>query len=119
MIPAGMGVAAYPTRSSARYGYTPRQVAPPAPPKARWGAALLPYVLALLVLAAVAGYAFAWPQAKVHPSPKAPGAPGALVWGDGLFQKRVEMKAWLTLHGASYRSWAHSHPAAVSLIAPR
>jgi hypothetical protein len=117
-----MGVAAYPTRPSARsarYRYAPPPAAPVAvQAKARWGSALFPYAVALLVLAAVAAYAFAWPQGKARLSPQAPGTKGSLVWGDGLFQKRTEMKAWLSIHGASYDAWARTHPAALALIPP-
>jgi hypothetical protein len=115
-----MGVAAYPARPtsrSARYRYAPPPAAAaPAAAKARWGSALLPYAVALLVLAGVAAYAFAWPQSKARLSPQAPGTKGSLVWGDGLFQKRGEMKAWLSIHGASYQVWAATHPAALALI---
>ena len=58
--------------------------------------------------------------ANVKPAPAAgatpPGSRGSLVWGDGIFAKRVEVKAWLGIHGGSYRSWAPHHPAALRLL---
>ncbi len=45
-----------------------------------------------------------------------PGSRGALVWGNGIFASRVEMKAWLNLHGGGYRAWARRHPAALRLV---
>lgn len=115
-----MGVSAYPAygaRSSRqRYARQTWQApaAAAAPVKARWRWTFVPYLVAVLMLAGTAAYAFAWPQGHVQPA--APGTEHSLVWGDGIFAKRTEMKAWLGLHGASYRLWAQTHPAALRLI---
>ena len=77
-----------------------------------WGFA--PLVLPFVILIAVALFAsFRW-----HPGTKTPppGMRGSLVWGDAIFADRVEVKAWMTLHGASYTRWAKHHPAALSLL---
>ena len=77
-----------------------------------WGFA--PLVLPFVILIAVALFAsFRW-----HPGTKTPppGMRGSLVWGDAIFADRVEVKAWMTLHGASYLRWAKHHPAALRLL---
>ena len=48
-----------------------------------------------------------------------PGQRGSLVWGDGIFSNRAQLKAWLGLHGASYAQWAKTHPKALFLVKPR
>jgi hypothetical protein len=57
-------------------------------------------------------------QPKATPHPDAPGFHGSLVWGDGIFSNRAQLKAWLILHGASYEDWVKQHPAAVKLVKP-
>jgi hypothetical protein len=76
----------------------------------------LPLALPFAVLIGVGVFAALTPF-KHDPGPP-PGAPGALVWGDGIFANRFELKAWLNLHGASYAAWAKQHPAAVALVKP-
>ena len=55
---------------------------------------------------------------KAKPNPNAPGFRGSLVWGDGIFANRAQLKAWLKLHGASYEDWVKQHPAALKLVKP-
>ena len=78
----------------------------------RW--AYFPLALPLVILMGVVVFA------NVKPAPAAgavpPGTRGNLVWGDGIFAKRVEVAAWLGLHGGSYRVWAPHHPAALRLL---
>ena len=75
----------------------------------------LPLLLPVLVLA---GFA-AWVLTS-HSKPKtltpAPGRQGSLVWGNGIFAKPPEMRAWLAQHGGRYPLWAHKHPHGVKLI---
>ena len=47
-----------------------------------------------------------------------PGFHGSLVWGDGIFSNQAQLKAWLGLHGASYKEWVKQHPAALRLVKP-
>jgi hypothetical protein len=77
----------------------------------------LPLALPLVVLAGFAVYAVLTPF-RAEPGPP-PGKQGALVWGDGIFADTAELKAWLRLHGASYRAWLHAHPAAARMVAGR
>jgi hypothetical protein len=77
----------------------------------------LPLSLPFLVLLGVGVFAIAKPLA--HPTPPPPGSPGALVWGNGIFASKSEVRAWLRLHGASYDDWVRQHPLAVRLVAPR
>jgi hypothetical protein len=93
----------------------PPAAAQPAPPARQIRSTLvLPFVLALLLLVGTTAYGLLRPGTHVHPP--APGSTGALVWGDGIFAKRVELKAWLALHGASYDKWRQTHPAALRLL---
>lgn len=113
-----MGLVAYPVRPARRRYVAARPVQPAAArvkSPVRW--LVIPFVLAVVILAGTAAYAFARPQS--HADLPGPGSRGSLVWGDGLFASRVEMKAWLTLHGAAYRAWAQSHPAALKLLPKR
>ena len=75
------------------------------------------YVWLVLPFAVLVGVAiFATYFRHVPRKPPPPGTRGALIWGDGVFSNRVEVKAWMTLHGASYRVWARHHPAALQLL---
>jgi hypothetical protein len=74
----------------------------------------LPLALPIVVLLAVLAFAALTPYK--HTTGPPPGAPGALVWGNGIFANTFELKAWLTQHGASYRAWAKQHPAAIRLV---
>lgn len=77
----------------------------------------LPLALPFAVLAAVAVFAALTPY---HGTPgPAPGEPGALVWGDGIFANKVELRAWMRLHGGSYAQWSRQHPAAFRLVTRR
>jgi hypothetical protein len=76
--------------------------------------AYLPLAVPLAILAGVVVFANVKPAPAAGATP--PGARGSLVWGDGIFAKRVEVKAWLGIHGASYRRWAPHHPAALRLL---
>jgi hypothetical protein len=75
----------------------------------------LPLALPFAILAGVGVFAVLTPQH--HVSASGPGGPGALVWGDGIFANRVELKAWLTQHGVSYDVWLREHPSAKALLA--
>lgn len=85
------------------------------PPSRLW--VLLPLATAFGIIAGIAIYG-AVNQPKANPHPNAPGFRGSLVWGDGIFSNRAQVKAWLTLHGASYEDWVKTHPAAVRLVKP-
>ena len=74
----------------------------------------LPLALPFAILAAVAVYGVVEPPSS--DGPPAPGSPGSLVWGNGIFANRVELKAWFALHGGSYAAWAKQHPAALRLV---
>jgi hypothetical protein len=74
----------------------------------------LPLALPLVVLLGVLAFAALTPYS--HTTGPPPGAPGALVWGNGIFANTFELKAWLNQHGASYRAWAKQHPAAIRLV---
>jgi hypothetical protein len=78
---------------------------------------LLPLAVPFVILAAVAVYAVVVPLAPTRDP--APGSRGALVWGDGIFANRVELKAWFALHGGNYEAFAASHPHALKLLAAR
>ena len=79
--------------------------------------AFTPLVLPFVILIAVAVFA----TLRWHPATKTPppGTRGSLVWGDAIFADRVEVQAWMTLHGASYVRWAKHHPAALRLLPPK
>jgi hypothetical protein len=74
----------------------------------------MPLALPVVVLLGVLAFAALTPYS--HTTGPPPGAPGALVWGNGIFANTFELKAWLNQHGASYRSWAKQHPAAIRLV---
>jgi hypothetical protein len=76
----------------------------------------LPFALAFLVLAGVAIYGALKPTKAVLGNPYGP--PTGLVWGNGLFHNRAELRAWLRNHGVSYKTWAKTHPAARALVSP-
>lgn len=77
----------------------------------------LPLALPFAILAGVAVFAAVTPAG--HQSASTTSRPGALVWGDGIFANRAELKAWLRLHQGSYRRWVQQHPAAVKLVTHR
>ena len=74
-------------------------------------------MLPFAILAGIAVFAALSPYESTKTPP--PGTPGSLVWGDGIFSNRVEMKAWLKLHGGRYAEWAKLHPKALSLVKSR
>ncbi len=78
----------------------------------------LPLAVPFVILIAVGVFALVSNPKPAVATP-APGVRGSLVWGDGIFARTVEMKAWQRLHGGSYGSWAKQHPAGLSLIRPR
>lgn len=90
------------------------QVRPPRQSRPRPLRLFLPLALPFAVLAAIAVFSALTPFSYTPGPP--PGTPGALAWGDGLFANTFEVKAWLTLHGASYPAWKRHHPAAVRLL---
>jgi hypothetical protein len=94
--------------------YSPRP-SPPAPATQGALRVFLPLALPFAILAGVAVFAVLTPQHQVSAS--GPGHPGALVWGDGIFANRVELKAWLAQHGGSYQVWLRDHPSAKVLLA--
>jgi hypothetical protein len=74
----------------------------------------LPLALPFAILVGVAVFA---PLAlNEGAAPSAPGRPGALLWGDGIFANTFELKAWLRQHGSSYSRWKRQHPAAAHLV---
>jgi hypothetical protein len=77
----------------------------------------LPLAVPFAILIALA--IFAVVTQKAPAGAPAPGSRGALVWGDGLFARTPEMRAWLVLHNGSYRAWAKQHPAALHLLRPK
>ncbi len=77
----------------------------------------LPLATAFAIIAGIAIYGVVNPS-KAKPNPNAPGYRGSLVWGDGIFANRAQLKAWLRLHGASYDVWVKQHPAALRLVKP-
>ena len=77
----------------------------------------LPLVTAFAIIAGIAIYGVVSPS-KAKPNPNAPGFRGSLVWGDGIFANKAQLKAWLKLHGASYQVWVKQHPAALRLVRP-
>src|SRR4051812_22114995 len=77
----------------------------------------LPLATAFAIIAGIAIYGVVNPS-KAKPNPNAPGYRGSLVWGDGIFANRAQLKAWLKLHGASYDAWVKQHPAALRLVKP-
>jgi hypothetical protein len=95
-----------------------RRYSPRLPPQARpkHGAfrVFLPLALPFAILAGVGVFAVLTPQHQVSAS--GPGGPGALVWGDGIFANRAELKAWLAQHGRSYEVWLRDHPSAKALL---
>jgi hypothetical protein len=74
----------------------------------------VPLAVPFVILAAVAVYGITRPPSSS--GPPAPGRPGSLVWGQGIFANRVELKAWFALHGGNYEVWAKHHPAALRLV---
>ncbi len=82
--------------------------------RSRSSLALLSLALPFVILAAVAGYSVIRPTSSAD-LPQ-PGSRGALVWGNGIFASRSELKAWLNLHGGGYEAWARRHPAALRLV---
>jgi hypothetical protein len=93
--------------------YSPRPTPQTTSTKAALGV-FLPLALPFAILAGVAVFAVLTPQHQTSAS--GPGRPGALVWGDGIFANRVELKAWLAQHGGSYRVWLREHPGAKDLL---
>jgi hypothetical protein len=77
-----------------------------------------PMLIAFAIIIGTAVYGIVSPY-EVRTAPPAPGHHGALVWGDGIFSNRAQVQAWLKLHGASYRVWRKTHPAALALVKPR
>jgi hypothetical protein len=76
---------------------------------------LLPLALPFVILGGLAVYGVLAPEPQ-HSLPS-PGRQGALVWGDGIFASKAELKAWIRLHGGSYREWLELHPSASRLLA--
>jgi hypothetical protein len=77
-----------------------------------------PMLIAFGIIIGVAVYSVVSPY-TIKQAPPAPGRHGALVWGDGIFANQAQLKAWLKIHGASYRVWRKTHPAALALVKPR
>jgi hypothetical protein len=92
------------------------QLQPPSAPEPRRLRLLLPFAFALVLVLGALLYALLRPQSEA--SPAAPGGPGALVWGNGLFADQAEMKAWLHMHRGNFGKWVVKHPAAVRLVPP-
>jgi hypothetical protein len=71
-----------------------------------------------MIIAGIAVFGIVSPY-SFKPSPPPPGTHGSLVWGDGIFSNQAQLKAWLSIHGASYDEWVKTHPAALQLVKPR
>jgi hypothetical protein len=87
---------------------------PPAPAEPRRLRLFAPFGLALLLVLGAIFFAVLRPQHSASPS--APGGPGALVWGNGLFSDQDQVKAWLHVHRGNFGRWVVKHPAAVRLV---
>jgi hypothetical protein len=89
-------------------------------PKKRHSSAwiFVPIATAFLIIAGIAIYGAISPY-NFHKNPAPPGARGSLVWGDGIFSNKAQLKAWLSIHGGSYAKWAKTHPRALVLVKPR
>jgi hypothetical protein len=75
---------------------------------------VLPLVLPFAALVGVAAFVA---LVAFRAEPAAPqSARGALVWGNGIFANRAELKAWLRQHGASYTIWLRQHPQAAAYV---
>lgn len=74
----------------------------------------MPLASPLAIIAAVGVFAIVAPPEPSRLS--GPGSRGSLVWGNGIFANRGELRAWLTLHGGDYRRWERHHPGAIRLI---
>jgi hypothetical protein len=83
-------------------------------PTATRRSVLLPLALPFVILGALALYGLLAPESQR--SLRSPGSQGALVWGDGIFANKTELKAWIRLHGGSYSEWLKLHPSAKSLL---
>jgi hypothetical protein len=79
-------------------------------PKMLIASLALPFVILLSIVA------FSTFRAVRGTEPPAPGHVGSLVWGDGIFTTRTQLKAWLALHGGDYTYWARHHPGALKLL---
>jgi hypothetical protein len=78
---------------------------------------VLPLVLPFAALVGVAAFVA---LVAFRSQPAAPqSARGALVWGNGIFANRAELKAWLRQHGASYTVWLEQHPQAAAYMRRR
>ena len=77
----------------------------------------LPLAVPFAILIAVAVFGVYRHHSRSGAPP--PGSQGALVWGDGIFARTPEMRAWLRLHNGSYLAWATQHPAALRLLRPK
>jgi hypothetical protein len=77
----------------------------------------VPLATAFLIIAGIAVFGIVSPY-TLKPSPPPPGARGSLVWGDGIFSNKAQLRAWLRIHGASYDAWVKTHPAALRLVKP-
>jgi len=75
---------------------------------------LVPFAVAVFVVAAAAAYGVVRP--RNHVELKGPGTTGRLHWGGGVFTSRAELRAWLNEHGKSYAAFAAAHPAAVRML---
>jgi len=114
----------YAPEDSARRALTERLRPNPGPAAGSAGATpeqnrtrlILPFVLAVAILLATTTFGVLRPQTHAQPQPSAPGRPGSLVWGDGLFANREELSAWLHQHDMSFARWAQNHPAALKLV---
>jgi len=91
------------------YAATPAQRRRPLP-KTLIASLALPFVILLAIVA------FSIFRAARATEPLPPGHVGSLVWGDGIFTTRTQLKAWLELHGGDYTYWARHHPRALRLL---
>jgi hypothetical protein len=65
-------------------------------------------------VAGFAAYGVFAPSSPTELQP--PGKGGALIWGDGIFASKAELRPWLRVHGGTYPVWKARHPAALRLL---
>lgn len=80
--------------------------------------AFLPLAAAFVILVGLGVYSVMRPVAPTPSGPEAPGTRGALVWSNGIFSDRPEMKSWLHFHGVTYKAFAKNHPQAHAFLPP-
>jgi hypothetical protein len=81
--------------------------------------AFVPLALAILMFVGLGVYSVVRPVGPTPRGPVGPGSPGALVWSNGIFSDRPEMRSWLHFHGVTYKAFAKHHPQAHAFLPPK